>query len=264
MFGAIALAAFLGGGTAGTLGVLVLGLRIPFIAVFAAHAALAGAVVSELLGVPHTVGAFCGALLGAALLGAILRKRRIDPNAALGVLFTLMLGIAFLGMGIGKGPKSAMFGLMWGSLLFVTRAQTVTMAVIAVVFCCFIFVFERELKMLLFSRELAALMLPEGLLLGVLLVIAAGVITVNLEITGGLLLYSLIANPAVAALRAARRFRTALAMSAAFGAASALGGLAAAYVFNVPVGACIVLWSSVLTGIVHLAAGFHDRRVRDG
>jgi len=249
IFGTIILAAVLGGGSAGLLGVFVVGLRMPFIAVFSAHAALAGAVFGVLMGFPADLAGFAGALTGAALLGTILRNRTVDPNTALGTLFSLMIGVAFLGMGLSEGPKSAMLGLMWGSLVFVTRSQLVTMAVLTAVLVVFIVVFEKELKILLFSRELAALMIPEWLILGSLLVLSAGIITINLEIVGGMLLYSLIANPAVAALRLARSYHGALALSSILGALSALGGFMAAYWLDLPVGACIVLVSSVAVGV---------------
>ena len=253
-FGAALAAALLGGASAGLLGVLVVGLRLPFLAVAAAHAALAGAVFADLLGAPHLAGAFLGALAGALVLGALLRRRDLDPNAALGALFSLTLGLAFLGVGMGRGPKTAALSLMWGSLLFATRLQLAAMTIVAAALLFFVIVFRRELKLLLFSRQLAALLIPEGPFFAGFLVLASGVVAVDLEIVGGLLLYSLLANPAVASLALARSFRGALILGAAFGAASALLGFAAAYFLDAPVGATIVLASSALVGAAWLVA----------
>ena len=252
IFGIIILSALLGGGSAGLLGVFIIGLRMPFIAVFTAHAALAGAVFGVLTGISPGLCGFTGSLLGALLLGFLLRNRNIDPNAALGSLFSLMLGLAFLGIGLSDGPKSPMLGLLWGSLLFVTGSQVLKMAVLAIILIIFIVIFKNELKALMFSRELASLIIHEWLLFLFLLILCAGIISINLEIVGGMLLYSLIANPAVAALRLARTFRTALILSSVFGALSAVGGFAAAYWLDLPVGACIVLLSSLIVGISFL------------
>ena len=243
------LAALLGGGSAGLLGVFIVGLRMPFIAVFSAHAALAGAVFGILLGVNSSLTGFIGALSGALLLGFLLRDRSIDPNAALGTLFSLMLGFAFLGIGLSDGPKSPMLGLLWGSILFVNTTQLMMMSAMAAVLILFVAVFRNELKAIMFSRELAALLIPEWMFFSLFLVLSAGVITINLEIVGGIMLYSLISNPAVAAVRIARSFRAALILSSVFGAVSALGGFAAAYLFDLPVGACIVLVSSLIVGV---------------
>jgi manganese/iron transport system permease protein len=249
IFGMILLAAVLGGGSAGLLGVFIVGLRMPFIAVFSAHAALAGAVFGVLFGFSPALCGFAGSLAGALLLAILLKNRTVDPNAAMGSLFSLMLGLAFLGIGLADGPKSPMLGLLWGSLLFVTKGQIIKMAVLSLILLIFTILFRNELKLILFSRELATLITNEWMILCLLLILSSAVITINLEIVGGMLLYSLIANPAVAALRFAGSYQSALILSTSFGALSAVGGFAAAYWFDLPVGACIVLFSSLIVGV---------------
>jgi manganese/iron transport system permease protein len=250
VFGLILLAACVGGGSAGLLGVFVVGMRMPFLAVGAAHFALAGAVFGEVAGVPHRPCAFVGAVVGAGVLGAVLRRRTLDPNLAIGVLFSLSMGLAFLGIGLAEGPRSSLLGLLWGSLLFVNTEQLGLIIACAVGLVIFVIAFDARLRAMLFSRELAATMFNEGLLFGLFLVLASAVITVNLETVGGLMLYSLISNPAVAALRVARSYASALILGAAFGSLSALGGFLIAYWFDLPTGACIVLVSSALVGVV--------------
>ncbi len=204
----------------------------------------------ELVGLPHGGCAFAGAVVGAGALGVVVQRRSLDPNLALGTLFSLSMGLAFLGIGLAEGPKSALLGLLWGSLLFVNPAQLWWMALSAAALVIFAIAFDRRLRVLLFSRELASALFPSGAVLGLFLVLAAGVITVNLETVGGLMLYSLIANPAVASLRVARSYRAALVLGSVFGALSALNGFLAAYWLDLPAGACIVLVSSALVGVV--------------
>lgn len=249
-FGGILAAAVLGGASAGLLGVLVVGLRMPFLAVATAHAALAGAVFGDLAGVRHETAGLVGAVVGAGALGAVLRRRELDPSAALGTLFSLMMGLAFLGIGLGEGPRTTALGLLWGSLLFVSTGDLVAMAAVAVVLAGAMIVLERPLGLLLLDRELAATVLPEGVLFAAVLMLSAAVVAVNLETVGGLLLYALICNPAVAALRWARGFRAAALLGAALGAASAVAGFLVAWAFDVPAGAAIVLVSSLLVGVV--------------
>jgi len=257
----IVLAAILGGASAGALGVWVTGLRMPFLAVFTAHAALAGAAFGPWLGLDTTTAGFAGALVGATLLALLLRHRDLDPNAALGSLFSLMLGVAFLGIGLApEGQKAGVLQLLWGNLLLVSPAHVVRMAVAAGALAAFAVLLNKELKILLYSRALAAASIPARRLLAGLLILAAFVITVNLEAVGGLLLYSLIVNPAVAALRFARSYPAALAGGAGLGALSALGGFGAAWILNWPVGACIVLASSSLVALAALAARQPDSR----
>jgi len=268
LFGPVIVAALLGGGSAGLVGVFTTGLRMPFLAVCSSHAAMAGAVaglvLQERLGWPVSGSAagFAGALAGAGVLGFLLHKRRGDPNAAIAVVFSFLLGLTFLGIGLLKGPKSAALGLLWGNIVMVNRGQIVIMMVVAATLLAFLVVFHKELKLVLFSRELAAVLAPEGWIFAALLLLVASVITINLEIVGGLLLFSLISNPALAALQVARSYRAVLICSGLFGALSALGGLAAAYWLNLGAGACIVLFSTLLLGVVHVFARVRERRSR--
>lgn len=260
-FWPVLMAGLLGGASAGVAGVFVIGMRMPFLAVCSAHAAMAGAVLGlvveerfltwtgRTLPLPEGIWAFAGALAGAALLGWVLRGRRINPNAALGTLFSLMLGLTFLGMGLlEEGPKSQALALLWGSVVFVTPGDVITMFILAAIAGAFLFFLHKELKVLLFSRQLAAALLPEGAVFAALLALLAGIITINLQVVGGLLLFSLLSNPAVAALRLARSYFGALLWAALLGAASAIGGFAIAYLLDLPAGACIVLVSCMITG----------------
>jgi manganese/iron transport system permease protein len=242
----------MGGASAGLAGVFTLGLRMPFLAVCMAHAAMAGAVFARLLGVPVGLGSFAGALLGTLILLAFLRRQHVHAGGVVGLIFSLMLGLAFLGIGLQPGSKEGVLGLMWGSLLFATYADLWPLLIVFLLFLVFILAYRRELKLLLFSRALARSLIHEIPLLAVLLLLCSAVITVNLERVGGLLLYSLVCNPALAALRVAKGFRSCLIWSAVLGAASALTGFLAAYFLDLPVGACIVLISSLVVGMAHL------------
>ncbi len=245
-FAMIAAAAVLGGCACGVLGVLVVGLRLPFLAVCTAHAALAGAVLAPWFGVASGAGALGAALAASLALGVLLRRQGADGNGILGTLFSLTMGLAFLGIGLSRGPKSESLGLLWGSLLLVSPGQVLALGLVTAALAAFASLFSGPLKLLLFSRRLAAALVPEAVLFTGVLLLAAGTIAVCLDIVGGLMVYSLICNPAVAAFRFCRSYRACLIWSGLLGAGSALGGLAAAYVWDLPVGAAIVLLSSLL------------------
>ena len=66
-------------------------------------------------------------------------------------------------------------------------------------------------------------------------------ITVNLEAVGGLMLYSLLVNPAAAARQVTERFDRALVLAALLAAGSAAGGLGLSLGLDWPAGASIVL-----------------------
>lgn len=234
-----------GGAACGLLGLLVSGLRAPLLGVFTAHSALAGAVILPMLGASQGAGAWMGALAGGAGLGLASSRMRDGASEALGPLFSLVLGAAFLGMALSPSLRSSQMALMLGSPLLVGWSQALILAGLLALLVALLRVFHKETKLLLFSPELAACQLPAPLLLGGLLVLASAILAACLDLVGGLMLYALIANPPAAALRLSRTFRGAAWLSAVFGALSGLAGLAAAYALDLPAGACIALASGL-------------------
>ncbi len=81
--------------------------------------------------------------------------------------------------------------------------------------------------------------------IGFLLLISV-VLSVHFQAVGGLLIYSLLINPAAAAFLLARRHGRVLVVSTILGAASGLGGFVLSAITDLPTGAVIVITSSVL------------------
>jgi len=115
---------------------------------------------------------------------------------------------------------------------------------------------------MLFSRTIARVCGVNGRLVLVLfLILAAMIITVNLQIVGGLLMYSLLTNPAAAAFEAVRGMRAVRVVSVLFGALSTIGGFWLSYFLNLPVGACIVIISALVYGCA-LTTAWRSRQAR--
>ena len=233
------LGAILGGAGCGLAGFFLLALDLPFLAVCLAHAALAGAVLGHLAGLPPTVCAFAGALLVAALLGPAADRVKVPVATLSGILFSLSLGLAFLGIGLTGGVRAPAMSLLWGNLLLLDWPRLAGIGLVTVIGGVLALVFLKELKAVLFSRAVAwSCGLPAGAILYGLVAWCGLAITVNLEAVGGLMLYSLLVNPAAAARQLTDRFSRALALTVLLAAGSLAMGL------DWPAGASIVLVSS--------------------
>ncbi len=255
-----------GGASAGLLGVFIVGMRMPFIGVCVSHAAMAGAVGGLLVGWPAFPCALAAAVAASASLGLTRPapgRGGADSNVAMGVLFSLLLGLTFLGIGLAPGPKTPMLGLLWGSLVFVSAREVWVAVASGLALLLFVLLFGKEMRAILFSRFLAAAGgIHETLVYTLFLALCGLVLTVNLQAVGGLMIFSLITNPAVAAFRVARGFASVCAVASALGAAGALGGFFAAYWLDLPTGACIVLFSSLLLALCVLWASWRGSRSR--
>lgn len=119
--------------------------------------------------------------------------------------------------------------------------------------CGFMIFFFKELQTIIFSRQIAAALgIPAKAIYYATLFLIG--ITINSFFTsiGGMLIFSLIVNPAAAAYQLTYSLPKMFILSAVFGISSCLGGLWAAYIFNVPAGAVIII-VSVLVLVAALA-----------
>jgi manganese/iron transport system permease protein len=253
------------GASTGMLGVFIVGMRIPFLGVCVAHAALAGAVFGSLAGLEGQtllVPALLAAAATALALGLMdTEGLRTDSNALLSLLFSLSMGLAFLGLGLfsvlGRSDNDVR-SLLWGSLTFCRWRDVAVMLAGAAGLGAFVLAFGKEMRAILFSREHAsAAGIPVMGLWVAFLVLTSVVLTVNFQTVGGLMIYSLVANPAAAAFQVCRGYARTLGVAAGLGAASGLGGFLAAALTDLPVGAMIVLVSA---GLVAAAALLGRRR----
>jgi manganese/iron transport system permease protein len=252
------LATFLGGIACATIGVFVVLLHMPFIGVAMSHAAFAGALLGVWLGFNPLIGAFVFSLGAAAVIGPLADRGELSPETSLGVIFSLMLGVAFLIIGLIPSTRSEALGLLWGSVLTVTRGDIILLAIVAIIVVGLVVVFFKEIQATIFNRQIAlAVGLPATVILYVILFMTGTTVTVSLNSIGGLLIFSLILNPAAAAYQLTYNMKKMFLLAAVFGVASGWAGLLLSYLFNIPSGATIVITSSV---IFMLSAVFSPKR----
>jgi manganese/iron transport system permease protein len=241
------LSAFLGGIACATVGVFVVLLHMPFIGVCMSHAAFAGALLGLWLGFDPLIGAFVFSLGAAAIVGPLADRGELNPETSVGVLFSLMLGLAFLFMGLMSGPKSAALELLWGSILTNTRSDIIVLGVVAVLVVGIVLLFFKEIQATVFQRDMArSVGVPATLILYGILFMTGATITASFSSIGGLLIFSLILNPAAAAYQLTYNLKRMFLLAAAFGVLSSWTGLLFSYLFNIPSGAAIVLTSSIV------------------
>lgn len=256
------IATLLGGVACSIIGVFVVLLHMPFIGVAMSHAAFAGALLGLWLGFDPIIGAFVFCLGAAAIVGPLADRGQLSPETSLGVVFSLMLGLAFLFIGIIPNTRSAALDLLWGSVLTIGRGDIVLLGIVAFVVVGMVIVFGKEIQATIFNRNVAiAVGIPATLVLYSVIFLTGATITVTLRSIGGLLIFSLILNPAAAAYQLTYSMKRMFLISAVFGVLSCWIGLFFSYVLNIPSGATIVITSSL---IFMLAAVFSPKRKTRG
>jgi manganese/iron transport system permease protein len=252
------LAGLCGGITCSVVGVFVVTMHLSFIGVCIAHAAFAGALLGLWLGFNPLVGALLFGLTSAGIIGPMADRGELNPDTSIGIVFSLMLGLAFFFLGLMPGSRTEALNLFWGSILTVTQQDLIFLAVVTAVIVGLVVIFYKEIQAVICHREVAlAVGIPATIVFYGLLFSTGVTITASLRSIGGLLIYCLILNPAAAAYQLTYSLKRMLLIAVAFGVISCWAGLAASYFLDVPSGASIVITSSIIFG---LATAFSPKR----
>ena len=252
------LAGLCGGITCSIVGVFVVTMHLSFIGVCIAHAAFAGALLGVWLGFNPLVGALLFSLVSAGIIGPMADRGELNPDTSIGIVFSLMLGLAFLFMGMMPGSRTEALNLFWGSILTVSRGNLIFLALVTAIIAGLAVAFYKEIQAVICHRQVAlAVGIPATLIFYGILFSTGVTITASLRSIGGLLIYSLILNPAAAAYQLTYSLKRMLLIASVFGIISCWTGLATSYFLDLPSGASIVITSSIIFG---LATAFSPKR----
>ena len=241
------LAGLFAGISCSLVGAFVVTMHLSFLGVCIAHSAFAGALMGVWLGFDPLPGALIFSLGASAVVGPLADRGELNPDASIGIIFSLMIGVAFLFLGLIPGSRTEALSLFWGSILTVSHRDLAWLGMVAAVSVLGVVFFNKEVHATVCHRNVAAAVgIPATLVFYAMLFAAGVTIAVSLRSIGGLLIYSLVINPAASALQLTYRFNRMLVLSVCFGVAACWIGLAASYLWDLPAGSAIVISSSIL------------------
>ncbi|MFC1501372.1 metal ABC transporter permease [Elusimicrobiota bacterium] len=241
------IASIFGGIACGIVGVWVILLSIPFVGVAMAHAAFAGAIFGLLFNINPIFSALLFSLVSSFFIGPIADKGGFSPNISISLIFSFVLGLAFLGIGFLKETKTQALDYLWGNILTISWGQVLFLIIIFIILMIIIKILHKEILAVLFNREIArASGIPEKYIFYLLLILSSATVTLNLSTIGGLLVFSLIIGPSSAAYQISHNLKGMYLLSSLFAVISCITGLALSYLFNVPTGAIIIMIASII------------------
>jgi zinc/manganese transport system permease protein len=226
---------------------------------FAGHTlsiiAFPGAAAASLAGLPIMLGYFSFCALGALTLAAIAGSRRSlgAESAAIGSLQALALALGFLFVSLYHGVLNGLNSLLFGTFLGITSDQVEVLLVVTTVTIALVALAARPLFFASVDADVArAAGVPVRLLgFGFLLVLGLSVAATS-QITGALLVFSLLVTPAATAHQLTSRPGYGVALSVALALAVTWLGLALAYFSIYPVGFYVTSLSFALYLLVRI------------
>ncbi|MHB1569991.1 MAG: metal ABC transporter permease [Solirubrobacteraceae bacterium] len=211
---------------------------------FAAHTlsvmAFPGATGAALVGLPLSLGYYLACGLAAVALGITGRRSRRSlgaDSAAIGTIQTVGLAAGYLFLALNQSILGGPETLLFGTFLGITRGQVFGLLAVAVAALVALAAFARPLLLSSIDRELArARGVPVDMLdIAFVLILGLAIAAVS-QLTGALLVLSVVVAPAAAAQQLTMRPAAALALSVVFALAIVWLALAFAYYSIYPVG----------------------------
>ena len=235
------------GFSAGYLGSIMVLEKMALVGDAMSHVALPGLALGVLLGFNPLLGGFLFLFVSAILIWHVGRVTKLSFETLVGAAFTLALAIGILLYGDNLDAlEAALFGdITKVNLSYTLLAIAISLAVI--VLTKFIY---RRIVLSLISEELATakgINIARTNLLYLLLVSAT--VAIGIQVTGTLLVGFLVVTPAAAARIISTNLSRYFVLSAIFGAASAISGIALSNTLNILPGPLVVISGIVIFAV---------------
>ncbi len=243
------IACILAGFLMGLIGVFVVRMRLSAIGYSMSHGAFAGAALGAATATNPLVTGLLFASGTAFLIGPIADKARLHADTITSIVFPLNMALAFVFLTLTPevGLSSQVANVLWGSIISMTNTDLVYLTTLFAATLAIIYFVWKELFAIMFNRKLAE---ADGIntkpFIYLIIFLAGVVITFSLKLVGGLLIYALIFNPASTALQFSENMRKVVIASPLIGMSTTVSGLVVSLFFDLPVGSCIVIVSTIV------------------
>ena len=257
------IACILAGFLMGLIGVFVVRMRLSAIGYSMSHGAFAGAALGVATATNPLVTGLLFASGTAFLIGPIADKARLHADTITSIVFPLNMALAFVFLTLTPevGLSSQVANVLWGSIISMTNTDLVYLTTLFAATLAIIYFVWKELFAIMFNRKLAE---ADGIntkpFIYMIIFLAGVVITFSLKLVGGLLIYALIFNPASTALQFSENMRKVVIASPLIGMSTTVSGLVVSLFFDLPVGSCIVIVSTIVFAVALLLSPKRRRK----
>lgn len=226
------------------IGIFLVLRRFSLIADTLAHVSLAGIAIGLLFQLPPLITALITTLFSSVAIERLRLSKKVYGDSALALFLSGSLAVAILLLSIGKGLNGMLFTYLFGSIVTVSPADVLTIAIIGIIVVTVLYLFYKELVYVSFDEEAAKVSgIPTGLINILLIALTALTISLAIPIVGVLLISSLIVIPILTALQFHTSFSNTLIIAEIASVAAVTIGILLSIYLNLSPGATIVLVS---------------------
>ena len=239
----------------GLLGVWIVLRGLAFYAHAVGTAAVPGLVLADGLGFSAIFGAFGAALVMAALITLLLRRRSVGGDSATALVLAGALALGVILASDVFGSQGSVDRLLFGSLLAIGTPELILAAVAALAAAVATAIFGPRWLAAGFTDRSGS---SDSLLIALIALAAVAA----LAAVGALLATAILVVPAATTRLIIKRLPLWQLTTAALAAAEGVIGMTLAYQLNVPPGAAIAVLAGIVFSLVAIAVLIHQRRPR--
>jgi manganese transport system permease protein len=221
------------------------------------HSVLPGVVLSYVLGIPLTIGAFVFGAGSVGLIALVRRTSRVKEDAAIGIVFT---GLFALGLVLVSAIPSQtdLFHILFGNVLGVSDADIIQVCVIGAITTAVLLTFRRSFTLYAFDRTHAhAIGISPRVLEITLLGLLALTVVIALQAVGIVLVIAMLITPGTTAYLLTDRFDRMLMIAVGVGVGSCIVGTYLSFHLDVSTGGGIVCAVSAAFALAYLFSPAH-------
>ncbi|MCX6716912.1 MAG: metal ABC transporter permease [Candidatus Taylorbacteria bacterium] len=224
------------------IGIFLVLRRYSLIADTLSHVSLAGIAIGLLLKINPVITALGATLFASFGIERLRISKKVYGESALALFLSGSLALAVVLLSLAHGFNTNLFNYLFGSILTVTSADVLMIAILAVVVIVILFAFYKELVAISFDEESAKVNgIPVKLINTVLIILSALTVSISIPIVGILLISALIVVPVVTALQLRVSFAKTILYAEIFSLFGVVAGIFASFYLNLSTGGTIVL-----------------------
>lgn len=264
------LALILVGGISAVVGCFVVVRGLSFFGDALAHAILPGVAISYTAGGGYVasnlfIGGLGGGIVAALVIAWLTRKVEVKEDSAIAIVFVTMFALGIAIVSTQSSYAADLSHILFGSINGISQNDLLMVGAMGAAVLLIIALLYKEFQIISFDLSLAhSLRLPVEFLRVLLLLLIAVTIVASLQAVGIALMLALLTTPAATARLLVKRLHHMIVIASLLGTISGVVGFYASYYLDIPSGACIVLTTSVIFGLVFaLQSGWNLLRERD-
>ncbi len=233
------------------IGTFIILRKLSFIGAGISHSSFGGIALGILLGVNPFLTALIFCILTGFLIAFTSRNFNITEDSSVGIYFPAMMSLGIILLSFVKGYTPNLLSYLFGDILLVNKSDLLLSFISLFIVIGFIAIFYRELIYITFDYEFSEIMgINVKLFDYIFISLISLVIVVSIKIVGIILVSALIVIPPISALKFSKNYISFLILSASIGVFSTIGGIILSFYLDIPPGAVIVLFSTLILFLI--------------